>query len=160
MSRTLIKNGFIVTVDGSRAVHPGGFVATDGAQNHCRRAVFESAGRKRLRRGHRRIRLHRSAGAHQWPPASLVHALQGPGRRLSSRRLGERLFAAAHPPSGRRRDAMLELRRRDGNAGDRHHMLAQPLGDDHNAGNRACDHRAAGGARDSSGFRERAPLPH
>lgn len=30
MSRTLIKNGFIVTVDGSRAVYPGGFVATDG----------------------------------------------------------------------------------------------------------------------------------
>src|SRR4029079_3270226 len=32
MSRRLIKNGFIVTVDGSRAVHPGGFVATDGAR--------------------------------------------------------------------------------------------------------------------------------
>src|SRR6476660_268986 len=30
MSRTLIKNGFIVTVDGSRAVYPGGFVATGG----------------------------------------------------------------------------------------------------------------------------------
>ena len=27
MSRTLLKNGFVVTVDGSRAVHPGGFVA-------------------------------------------------------------------------------------------------------------------------------------
>jgi len=32
MSRTLIKNGFVVTVDGSRAVHPGGFVATDGTR--------------------------------------------------------------------------------------------------------------------------------
>ncbi len=30
MSRTLLKNGYVVTVDGSRAVHPGGFVAIDG----------------------------------------------------------------------------------------------------------------------------------
>ncbi len=32
MSRTLIKNGFIVTVDGQRSVHPDGFVAIDGAR--------------------------------------------------------------------------------------------------------------------------------
>lgn len=32
MPRTLIKNGYIVTVDAQRAVHPGGFVAIDGAR--------------------------------------------------------------------------------------------------------------------------------
>ena len=30
MSRILIKNGYIVTVDGARHVYPGGFVAVDG----------------------------------------------------------------------------------------------------------------------------------
>jgi 5-methylthioadenosine/S-adenosylhomocysteine deaminase len=30
MSRTLLKNGTVVTVDGARAVHPGGYVAIDG----------------------------------------------------------------------------------------------------------------------------------
>ncbi len=30
MARTLIRNGYVVTVDGSRAIHPGGFVAIDG----------------------------------------------------------------------------------------------------------------------------------
>ncbi|HEU4661839.1 MAG TPA: amidohydrolase family protein [Pseudolabrys sp.] len=32
MPRTLIKNGYIVTVDAKRAVHPGGFVAIDGTR--------------------------------------------------------------------------------------------------------------------------------
>lgn len=32
MSRTLLKNGYVVTVDSGRAVHPGGFVAIDGAR--------------------------------------------------------------------------------------------------------------------------------
>ena len=32
MARTLIRNGYVVTVDGSRAVHPGGFVAIDGGR--------------------------------------------------------------------------------------------------------------------------------
>src|SRR5262245_12266037 len=32
MTRTLIKNGYVVTVDGQRQVHPGGFVATDGSR--------------------------------------------------------------------------------------------------------------------------------
>lgn len=31
MARTLLKNGYVVTVDGGRAVHPGGYVAIDGA---------------------------------------------------------------------------------------------------------------------------------
>jgi 5-methylthioadenosine/S-adenosylhomocysteine deaminase len=30
MARTLIRNGYVVTVDAGRAVHPGGFVAIDG----------------------------------------------------------------------------------------------------------------------------------
>jgi cytosine/adenosine deaminase-related metal-dependent hydrolase len=30
MSRTLLKNGYVVTVDGGRAVYPGGYVAIDG----------------------------------------------------------------------------------------------------------------------------------
>jgi len=30
MPRILLKNGYVVTVDGARAVHPGGFVAIDG----------------------------------------------------------------------------------------------------------------------------------
>src|SRR5690348_13498519 len=32
MPRTLLKNGYVVTVDGTRAVHPGGFVAIDDAR--------------------------------------------------------------------------------------------------------------------------------
>ena len=32
MPRTLLKNGYVVTVDGKRAVHPGGFVAIDGTK--------------------------------------------------------------------------------------------------------------------------------
>src|SRR6476660_3008861 len=32
MPRTLLKNGYVVTVDGARAVHPGGFVAIDDAR--------------------------------------------------------------------------------------------------------------------------------
>ena len=32
MARRLIRNGFVVTVGPERAVHPGGFVATDGAR--------------------------------------------------------------------------------------------------------------------------------
>jgi 5-methylthioadenosine/S-adenosylhomocysteine deaminase len=32
MSRTLISNGYVVTVDGGRNVHPGGYVAIDGAR--------------------------------------------------------------------------------------------------------------------------------
>ena len=32
MARILIKNGYVVTVDGQRSVHPGGFVAVDGAR--------------------------------------------------------------------------------------------------------------------------------
>src|SRR5581483_4529090 len=32
MSRILLKNGHIVTVDGARAVHPGGFVAVDNGR--------------------------------------------------------------------------------------------------------------------------------
>jgi 5-methylthioadenosine/S-adenosylhomocysteine deaminase len=32
MTRTLIKNGYVVTVDGQRQVHPGGFVAIDGSR--------------------------------------------------------------------------------------------------------------------------------
>src|SRR5690349_23124078 len=32
MPRTLLKNGYIVTVDGARAVHLGGFVAIDDAR--------------------------------------------------------------------------------------------------------------------------------
>ena len=32
MARTLIKNGYVVTVDPKRAVFPGGFVAIDGAK--------------------------------------------------------------------------------------------------------------------------------
>jgi len=32
MARTLIHNGYVVTVDGDRSVHPGGFVAIDGAR--------------------------------------------------------------------------------------------------------------------------------
>ena len=32
MPRTLLKNGYVVTVDGGRAVHPGDFVAIDGAR--------------------------------------------------------------------------------------------------------------------------------
>ena len=32
MSRTLIKNGYVVTVDGQRQVYPGGFVTTDGSR--------------------------------------------------------------------------------------------------------------------------------
>jgi 5-methylthioadenosine/S-adenosylhomocysteine deaminase len=32
MSRKLLKNGYVVTVDGKRSVFPGGFVATDGAK--------------------------------------------------------------------------------------------------------------------------------
>lgn len=32
MSRTLIRNGHVVTVDGSRTVYPGGWVAVDGAR--------------------------------------------------------------------------------------------------------------------------------
>ena len=31
MARTLVKNGYVVTVDPRRAVFPGGFVAIDGA---------------------------------------------------------------------------------------------------------------------------------
>ena len=30
MSRVLIANGYVVTVDADRNVHPGGFVAVDG----------------------------------------------------------------------------------------------------------------------------------
>src|ERR1041385_5345483 len=30
MSRTLLKNGYVVTVDEARAVHPRGYVAVDG----------------------------------------------------------------------------------------------------------------------------------
>src|SRR5215510_14949072 len=32
MARILIHNGYVVTVDGDRSVHPGGFVAIDGAR--------------------------------------------------------------------------------------------------------------------------------
>lgn len=32
MARTLIKNGYVVTVGADRAAHPGGFVATDGGR--------------------------------------------------------------------------------------------------------------------------------
>ena len=32
MSRTLIQNGYVVTVDGARNVYPGGYVAIDGAK--------------------------------------------------------------------------------------------------------------------------------
>jgi len=32
MSRTLVKNGYVVTVDAQRNVHPGGYVAIDGAR--------------------------------------------------------------------------------------------------------------------------------
>ena len=32
MTRTLIKNGYVVTVDGQRQVHPGGFVTIDGSR--------------------------------------------------------------------------------------------------------------------------------
>jgi len=32
MPRTLLKNGYVVTVDEKRAVHPGGFVAVDGTK--------------------------------------------------------------------------------------------------------------------------------
>src|ERR1700750_2781391 len=32
MARTLIRNGYVVTVDGQRNVFPGGYVAIDGAR--------------------------------------------------------------------------------------------------------------------------------
>ena len=32
MSRVLIRNGYVVTVDGARSIFPGGFVAVDGSR--------------------------------------------------------------------------------------------------------------------------------
>jgi hypothetical protein len=37
MSKVLISNGYVVTVDGARRVLPGGYVAIDGARISARR---------------------------------------------------------------------------------------------------------------------------
>ncbi len=96
----------------------------------------------------------------QHAPAPLVHAVQGARRRLPAGGLGHRHPAAAVAQARCRRDARLELPRRHGDAGDRHDLLAQPFGDDHDDRElvRGLD-RAAGGARHPAGLRQGAALP-
>ena len=106
MSRTLITNGYVVTVDPRRNVFPGGFVAIDGARISAVGPASQSPKRDTLRRGDRRARRNRAARPHQHAPAPLVHAVQGAGRRLPAGRLGRRIPAAAlAQPDARRRCA-------------------------------------------------------
>ena len=89
MSRTLITNGYVVTVDARRNVFPDGYVAIDGARISAVGPASQSPKRDTFDEVIDARGCNRAARPHQHAPAPLVHAVQGAGRRLPAGRLGD-----------------------------------------------------------------------
>ena len=92
MSKKLIANGYVVTVDAGAQCLLRRIRRDRRRADLRRRPGGADARRDRIRRGDRRRRLHRGARPHQHAPASLVHAVQGARRRLCCWKTGSRDF--------------------------------------------------------------------
>ena len=158
MSRTLITNGYVVTVDARRNVFPDGYVAIDGAR------IAAVGPASQAPKPDTFDEVIDARGAIVLPGLINMHQhhwytlFKGAGRRLSAGRLGHAIPAAALAQPDRGGDARVEHARRHGNARDRHHLLAQSFGDDHDAGPGQGVDRAAARSRHPAGLRQGAAL--
>ena len=150
MSRTLITNGYVVTVDARRNVFPGGYVAIDGARISAVGPASQTPKRDTFdevidARGC--IVLPGLINMHQHHWYTLFKGLAD-GYLLEDWVTEFLLPLSLNLDRGG--DARVEHARRHGDAGDRHHLLAQSFGDHHDAGPGRGVDRAAGASSASA----------
>ena len=160
MSQTLIQNGFVVTVDAERSVHPGGFVAIDGARisqvGPSSQAPTE-AGFDEVIDAAGSIVVPGLINMHQHHWYTLFKGIAD-GLLLEDWVTGVLLPLSLRLDAAG--DADLEHRGGHGDARDRHHLLVQSLRDHHHARIGGGLDRAAGRARHPAGLCQGAALQH
>ena len=158
MSRTLITNGYVVTVDARRNVFPDGYVAIDGARISAVGPASQSPKRDTFdevidARG--AIVLPGLINMHQHHWYTLFKGL------ADGYLLEDWVTQFLLPLSLNLTEEAMRVSsyaRGHGDAGDRHHLLAQSLGHDHDAGPGQGVDRAAARARHPAGLRQGVAL--
>ena len=143
MVRTLIKDAYVVTVNNKREIWPGGFIAVADRQ-------IETVGPKSMTPPDDDFdEVIDAAGMLAMPGLINMHQhhwytlFKGMADGYLARGLGLRVPASRGGSAVARGTPRIELRRRHGDAGDRHDLFAQSFSDDNASRARCGDHRAA-----------------